>query len=236
MNFDIQTILKQFTGGSTADVLAGFLGENVPSISKALEIAGPSVIAGLISKSNSADVNSLLEGFLGGLPANMHESSAINSLVERGGNIASSIFGADLGNITNKIASLSGISQKSASGVMNAVSGLSVKGISDKAHEMNITPVGFIGICRSHLDSLTALIPAELSRDLKLNALAEGEVSSSRSGVMSWLLPAVVLIGAIALFSKMVSGGLPGCNTPEKASHKTEHHEEHKEGSHPEHH
>ncbi len=211
-------LLETVNGLFTNDVIskaAATLGEGENRIEKAVSAVVPSVLTGILIKAGSGrtEASNLLDlakqasgsGILGNLGnLLMGTGGGISSLM----NMAGSLFGDKLGNITSLISGYSGIKPSSASTLINLATPAALGAIGKHATQNNLDTSGFVAMLMSQKDRILGAIPSGLGlasafglgnlNDIgkKLGNVVTGVTGEARRG-MRWL--PFVLLGVLAV-------------------------------------
>ena len=157
------------------------LGESESGVSKAIGGLLPAVLGGL---ADNADKPGVLDSITGaassGLLGNLLGGSSNNSLITT---LLSSIFGDKIGGLLNLISGYSGISNSSASSLLNLVTGATLGSVGKYAADNNLSSSGITNLLGEQKGLVSSLLPAGLSLgSLGLGSLfggAKEEVSSA---------------------------------------------------------
>lgn len=181
------------------------LGESESGVSKAIGGLLPAVLGGL---ADNADKPAVLDSITGaassGLLGNLLGGSSNNSLITT---LLSSIFGDKIGGLLNLISSYSGISNSSASSLLNLVTGATLGSVGKYAADNNLSSSGITNLLGEQKGLVSSLLPAGLSLgSLGLGSLfgdAKEEVSSAASAATEKVTT------AFSDVKKEVSGAVP---------------------------
>jgi OmpA-OmpF porin, OOP family len=222
-------LLDSLKGLITPDLISkasSALGESESGISKATSAILPTLLSGLVNKSEDSNVmgsvmdlvkqsssnsDSILSN-LGGLLTNNSSTSGISS------SLLSMLFGGKLSSITDLISNVSGVKSSSANSLISMAAPM-LLGYLGKS---NTSLSGLTSILNSQKDSILAAAPAGLSSLMgfanstptstnKTGASYSTETNSSGSGMPKWLLPLLLAVGALALLYFLTKG----CNKTE---------------------
>lgn len=137
------------------------LGESESGISKAIGGLLPAVLGGL---ADNADKPSVLDAITGaassGLLGNLLGGSSNNSIIST---LLSSIFGDKIGGIVNLISNYSGVSNSSASSLLNLVTGATIGSVGKYATDNNLDSSGITNLLGEQKGLVSSLLPAGLS-------------------------------------------------------------------------
>lgn len=137
------------------------LGESESGISKAIGGLLPAVLGGL---ADNADKPGVLDAITGaassGLLGNLLGGSSNNSIIST---LLSSIFGDKIGGIVNLISNYSGVSNSSASSLLNLVTGATIGSVGKYATDNNLDSSGITNLLGEQKGLVSSLLPAGLS-------------------------------------------------------------------------
>ena len=213
-------LLETVNGLFTKDLIskaATTLGEGENRIEKAVSAVVPSVLTGILNKAGSGRTvaGNLLDmakqasgsGVLGNLGNLLTGAGGgISSLM----NMAGTLFGDKLGNITSLISGYAGIKPSSASTLINLATPAALGAIGKHATQNDLDTGGFISMLMNQKDRILGAIPSGLGlasalglgnlNDIgrKLGNVATGVTGEARKG-MRWLPFALLVILAVGL-------------------------------------
>ena len=137
------------------------LGESESGVSKAIGGLLPAVLGGL---ADNADKPGVLDAITGaassGLLGNLLGGSSNNSLITT---LLSSIFGDKIGGLLNLISGYSGVSNSSASSLLNLVTGATLGSVGKYATDNNLSSSGITNLLGGQKGLVSSLLPAGLS-------------------------------------------------------------------------
>lgn len=161
MALNIIELIKGQLGPALVSQAATQLGESESGISKAISGIIPSVIGGM---ANHADDSTVLNSITGasseGLLGNLLGGTTGNSLVS---SVLQKIFGDKVAALINTIAGFAGISNGSASSLLNMVTGASLGTIGKYAADQNLDASGISSLLKDQKGVVSTLLPAGLS-------------------------------------------------------------------------
>jgi outer membrane protein OmpA-like peptidoglycan-associated protein len=137
------------------------LGESESGISKAIGAILPAVVGGLANNSQNPTVLDAISGahssgILGNLLGNTSNNSFISTII-------SAIFGDKINGLINLISEHSGISNSSASSLLNLVTGATLGSVGSYAQNHNLDASGVSNLLGEQKGLLSSLLPAGLS-------------------------------------------------------------------------
>lgn len=137
------------------------LGESESGISKAIGGLLPAVLGGLADNANKPGVLDAITGATSsGLLGNLLGGSSNNSIIST---LLSSIFGDKIGGIVNLISNYSGVSNSSASSLLNLVTGATIGSVGKYATDNNLDASGITNLLGEQKGLVSSLLPAGLS-------------------------------------------------------------------------
>jgi len=212
----MSNIIQDITSLISSDVLskaATDLGENESGISKVISGLAPTILAGMLNKSNDAgafgkifdmakgQANSGVLDNIGGLLGNNNNSSMVEGLV-------SSLFGNKMGGILDIVTSLAGVKKSSSSGLMGMITPLIMSYLGKKIISGGLNAMGLSKLLGGQRSNISAALPAGISDLIGFSAkdpVAHNvkqpniELPSSGGGgnnFFKYLIP-LILLGAI---------------------------------------
>ena len=226
MSFNLlETVNNSFTNDFVSKS-ASALGESENSVQKAISGIVPSVLTGLLNKTNSgaSSANNIFNmaqeasnsGILNN-PGKILSGGSLSSLV----NMAANLFGDKLGNISHLISNFAGIKSSSASSLLNMAVPVTLGAIGKYASENNLSASGIMATLTSQKDKILAAIPSGLglanifnlgslsSIGSRMTSVASNVAVETKKG-MGWVLPlilGIVLIGLLWYFIKGCGSG-----------------------------
>lgn len=173
------------------------LGESESGVSKAIGGLLPAVLGGLANNSNNPTVLEAISGASSsGILGNLLGSSSNNSLIS---SVVSAIFGDKLGGLLNIISGHSGVSNSSASSLLNLVTGAAIGSFGKIASDNNLGASGISSLLSEQKGLISSLLPAGLS----LGSLGLGNLFGDASDT------ATKVSDAFSDVKKEVSGTVP---------------------------
>lgn len=186
-------LIKGQLGQEMVSQAATQLGESESGVSKAIGGLLPAVLGGLADNANKPGVLDAVTGAASsGLLGNLLGGSSNNSLVTT---VLSSIFGDKMGGLLNLISGYSGVSNSSASSLLNMVTGATLGSVGKYAADNNLDASGITNLLGEQKGLVSSLLPAGLSLGtLGLGSLfggAKESVSAAASATTSRVSEAV---------------------------------------------
>jgi outer membrane protein OmpA-like peptidoglycan-associated protein len=189
---------------------AQLLNENESAVAKAAGGLVPTILAGLLNKSQDASSNNSLfssisqfdDGVLGKLGNLLGSGNlAENDPKDFSGRIMSSIFGDKVPAIINAVASFSGVKQSSASSLLGLAGPLVFGVLGKKIKQDGLNLSSFSQLLSSEKSSLMQLLPAGIGSVLGMQGISntgfgsQGTVKESSGSSNNWWLPILLLLG-----------------------------------------
>ncbi len=201
------TLLDSLSGLITPNVLqsaAPSFGESTDGLARGVEAAFPSLLAGLIGKSGNPNAMDQLFGLVtspmndgsaladvGGLLSKV-AGGAATSATDLGNRFVHTLFGGQLGGITDGVARFAGIKPSSASTIL-AFAGPLVLGVLGRTvRSQGLNASGLAAFLSSQRSSVQNAVPAGLRGLFGLGAVPA--IERERRGLPRWVLPAAILL------------------------------------------
>lgn len=161
MSLNIIDFIKGQLGPDLILQASSQLGESEAGVSKAISGLLPVVVGGLANNAeNPAVLDTISNASSSGILERLQDINS-NSAIITG--ILSSIFGDKLNGIINSIATYAGVSNHSASSLLNTVSATTVGAIGKYATEHNLDKAGISSLLNEQKSTVSELLPAGLS-------------------------------------------------------------------------
>ena len=161
MSLNLIDLIKGQLGPALVSQIASQSGESESGIQKAITGLLPAVIGGLANNSNNASILDAISGASSsGLLGNLLGAGSNNSFVTT---IINSIFGDKLDGLLGTVASFAGISNNSASSLLNLVTGATVGSVGKYAADNNLDRLGISNLLGEQKGIVSTLLPAGLS-------------------------------------------------------------------------
>jgi OmpA-OmpF porin, OOP family len=240
VNF-LDLIKTQLTGGSTLDLISGFLGESPAATKSGLGAALPAILGSVIkSGSTTEGAGNLLNlikngghdgsamdniaGLLGG-------GKATDSFLSGGSSLITTLLGNNAGTIANIIGGLSGMKGGSVSSMLSMAAPLIMGMIGKQTNASGMGASALSSLLSSQASTVNAALPAQLSNvlgfanasnDVKKVVNTVQDTTTGGFNFMPWLLG---VAGLLAAFYFWKSCSAPKIETPavvEKAVESTQ--------------
>jgi len=167
--------LKEFITPELISKASSSFGESNSSITKGIDSLIPTVLGGLIKKSNNTnDFSGIFDMIKGGAEKNSGLLDNLGSLVGGGnsakddpkdlsGRMMSSIFGNKVGGILDLVSSVAGLKRSSSSGLMGLVGPLAMSYLGRVVKNKALDAVGLGKFLRNDSSAVTRALPAGMS-------------------------------------------------------------------------
>jgi OmpA-OmpF porin, OOP family len=211
INF-LDLIKSQLTGGSTLDLISGFLGESPTATKSGLGAALPAILGSVVKagsttegagnlmnmiKSGGYDGSAMdnIAGLLGG-------GKATDSFLSGGSSLITSLLGNNAGTIANLIGGASGMKGGSVSSMLSMAAPLIMGMIGKHTTASGLGASGLSSLLASQAPAIQAALPANLSNALGFANMGNTtsrtvetvqEVASGGFNFLPWFLGAVAL-------------------------------------------
>jgi len=241
MAFNLVSFVKGLFDDEMTSKAASMLSENEGNLKNAWTGIVPTVLTGLLLKAGSGDAQGLLNmtkdasqsGFLN------HFSGLLTNtdLLTRGTEIARSLFGDKVGNVTTMITNFAGIKASSATTLMSMAAPGALGVMGQQAADTKMTASGLLSFLNSQKDQILSAVPPglNLAGALGLENLAQvgsrlsnatasftenesdktsniSQSAAPKSAVSRWLVPLLIAILALGLLLYLGKT----CNVPDK--------------------
>lgn len=222
MSTNIFYAVKNFFSNDITGKAAEYLGEDQNTVKKSLDLIIPSILAAIVNKSESGNINSLVtnanDSFESGM---LHKLSDLFSA--NGGGVPaispgliSSIFGDKFGGFANAVSGFTGLKGASSSSLISTVLGIALAVIGKFAKDTNATPGAIQRLLGEQKQTILSAIPAgfDISRFFGSEKLRAASASPPviEKNSNKWLLP--LLLGLVGLL--FLLWWLRGCNKKEE--------------------
>lgn len=164
------SLLGNFVKEETIKSIGNTAGTNVPQTKTAIQNALPELIAGLSKNSKTKEgAESLMEAL------NDHNGSALNNLTRTikssdtqadGAKILGHIFGENQSSVVESVATKSGISTSSASGILQTIAPLFLETLGKTKEEQGLTSNNISGVLSGFLNLLDQDKDGDIKDDL----------------------------------------------------------------------
>jgi OmpA-OmpF porin, OOP family len=224
INF-LDLIKSQLTGGSTLDLISGFLGESPAATKSGLGAALPAILGSVVKagatpegagnllnmiKNGGHDGSALdnIAGLLGG-------GKATDSFLSGGGSLITSLLGNNAGTIASLIGGASGMKGGAVSSMLSMAAPLIMGMIGKHTSASGLGASALSSLLSSQAPAIQAALPANLSNalgfanlggDVKKAAAVVEDVATGSFNFWPWLLGAAGLIAAFYFYKS--------CETP----------------------
>ncbi len=218
------TLLDSLKGLITPDLLskaAGMLGESEGATSKALGAVFPTVLTGLLNKSQDTGAMETIFGLLkdktndGSILKNVGSllgadaKEPINAL---GNKFLSSLFGDKVSSLAGMIGNVAGIKSTSASSILSMAGPLVMGVLGDVIKKDGLNLAGLLKFLGSQKDSIIAAAPQALAGILGLGNLKSlggnllsGAADTAKKGT-GWVWPLIIILAVILLLWYLLRG------------------------------
>lgn len=179
-------LLKDQVTGQLAKQASGMLGESSEGVTKALGGAFPAILGSMISKGSSTEgAGSLLKtlsGFDGGLMDNIgglfggNDTSAVDSLMGKGGGVLDMLLGDKLGGVTDMIAKLGGLKSGSAGSLLKLAAPFLMSMVTKKIAGKGVG--GLMDLLKGQKEHVSAAMPSGMGSMLGLGDMLKGVTSN----------------------------------------------------------
>ncbi|MBV8251717.1 MAG: OmpA family protein [Chitinophaga sp.] len=194
MGFDLLESAKNLFSGNLISQAASKLGESEEGIQKAISAIVPTVLTGLLHKTESSGDAGGLLNMVKGAAAEASPSSigtalqgGAGSLLTKGAGFLKTLFGDKAAGITSMISSYAGIKESSAETLMQSAAPATLGTVGQYAIQNNLNAGGFASFLHSQKDKIVGAIPGGVNLAGLLGLGGLGEIGSKLSGMASSL-------------------------------------------------
>jgi outer membrane protein OmpA-like peptidoglycan-associated protein len=202
----------------TPDLLsqaASALGENQGGVSRGIGAVLPMLLGGVASRANDTNFASSLFklvtnpgndlGAVGDLGKLLSPGAGSSPMMGLGSQLLGSLFGNNLGAVGSALAGYAGIRPQSANSLLNMAAPLvlGVLGKQVKTGGLNVSSLA--SLLSGQKSSIAAAMPSGLNLDRYLAApvaAVQQVVEPAKSSIWRWLLPLLLVLGALLLLSR----------------------------------
>lgn len=212
------SLLDSLSQMVTPDLLsqaASALGENQGGVSRGIGAVLPMLLGGVASRANDTNFASSLfklvtdsrndVGVLGDLGKLLSPGASSSPMMALGSQLLGSLFGNNLGAVGNALAGYAGIRPQSANSLLSMAAPmvLGLLGKQVKSGGLNISSLA--SLLTGQKSSIAAAMPSGLNLDRYLAAPAavmHQAAEPAKSSIWRWLLPLLLVLGALLLLSR----------------------------------
>jgi outer membrane protein OmpA-like peptidoglycan-associated protein len=210
MSFNLFETVKAALSGDMTNKMAGILGESSANVQQAMQVIIPSVLAGILLKADSGDMQEILnlatEAARIDIPSNLNPLAGVNGNA-KGMDFLKNIFGEKTTGLSNSIADYSGVSSQSASSLLNIAAPATFGVLGKHILESNMNASGLRSFLNSQKKKILNATPAGIFLEgvmgfENLSGIAEkfsGNelILTKRKSGTRWVLPVVLCLVAL---------------------------------------
>ncbi len=192
MSFNLIDSVKDFFSDDLVSRAASALGENTGNMQQAITGAVPSVLAGILNRAGSGDVNGVLnmakDASGSGIIANLGGVFSGGAVLSKGADMLRGIFGERTSNVTSLISGFSGIKESSASSLLSIAAPAALGLLGEHVAENDMNAGDLLSFLNAEKDSILNSLPSglNLAGALGLGSLNSigTKLSNTLAGVM----------------------------------------------------
>lgn len=221
------SILSSLTDLITPRLLnqaASVFGESPDAVGKGLSAAMPMLLGGIAEKASTPSFASTLFGLLQdpkidtGLLNNAGSLLAGNALTSGpsaslGGSLLAALFGSNQNLVADMLAKFAGVSPATASSLMKFGAPLALSVLNNKVRSGQLDLASLVGMLTNQKSEIKAALPAGLGnisnmldRGTAAAAATATAAKDTGSSIWRWLLPLLLLLGALWLLMQFMGG------------------------------
>ncbi len=218
----MSNIIKELTGLISSDVLskaAGQFGESESGITKAIGGLAPTILAGILGKSNdssafgkifdtiSSQANPGVLDNIGGL---LGGGAANSGLQKASGGLLDGLFGSKMGGVIDIVSSLAGVNKKSSSGLMGFVGPLIMSYLGKKIMSGGLNALGLSKLLGGQKNNIMSALPSGMDDLMGFSANAGSSKKAAPAvniptpstggggnNLFKYLLPVLLVLGGL---------------------------------------
>ncbi len=194
MSFDLLESVRNLFSGNVISQAASKLGESEEGIQKAISAVVPTVLTGLLHKTESSGDAGGLLNMVKGAASDASPSSigaalqgGAGGLLTKGAGFLKTLFGDKAAGITSMISSYAGIKESSADTLLQASAPATLGTVGQYAMQNNLNAGGFASFLNSQKDKIVSAIPGGLNLAGLLGLGGLGELGSKLGSMASGL-------------------------------------------------
>ena len=223
----IDLVKDQMTDALVGKV-SSLIGENKTSTNSALTSFIPALLGGIVNKgSDMQGASSLLslinDNNLGGntlsnLSSLLGGGKQSDGFLEMGGKLIASILGSSQSSVLNNLINLTGLNRNSSSSLMSLLAPIAMGAIGKLVKSDNLDAGGLMRLLMGQKSNVANALPAGMGSVLGFtdNNTPTAQ-SSSGGGIWKWLIPLLLLLGAVWYFTKDGCSSTPNVATNNKS-------------------
>lgn len=189
MSFNLIDSVKGLFGNDLIGRAASLFGENESNVQKAVGGIVPSVLAGVLNKAGSGDVQGILnmarDAAGSGILGNLGGLLGGGSLLGKGADFLKGLFGDKTGNVAGAISNFAGIKESSASSLLSLAAPAALGVLGKHAADSNLSAGGLLSFLNSQKDSILNALPSGLNLAGALGLGSLSSIGSKLSGALS---------------------------------------------------
>jgi OOP family OmpA-OmpF porin len=212
------SLLDGLTGLITPGVVskaASMLGEPETAVGKGLGATLPALLGGVASRADDAGFASSLfdlvrspsnDGSVLDNVSSLFGANGSSPMKRLGGQLLGLLFGGNTSSFTNALTRYAGVKSSTALTLLNVGAPLVLAFLGKRARSDGLNASSLASLLSRQKDSIAAAVPgplANIGRDPETPAIERhayaAPIPERRSSISRWLLPALVVLGAIAL-------------------------------------
>jgi hypothetical protein len=207
--------LSQLVTPDLLGMAASALGENQGGVSRGIGAVLPMLLSGVSSRASDTNFASSLfklvtdsrndVGVLGDLGKLLSPAASNSPSMALGSQLLGSLFGNNLGAVGNALAGYAGIRPQSANSLLSMAAPMVLAFLGKQVKSGGLNLSSLASLLTGQKSSIAAALPSGLNLDRYLAAPAavmHQAVEPAKSSIWRWLLPLLLVLGALFLLSR----------------------------------
>jgi hypothetical protein len=225
------SLLDSLSKMVTPDLLsqaASALGENEGGLTRGIGAALPMLLGGVTTRASDPGFASTLFklvsdsgndlGAIGNIASLVSPGAANSPLMALGGKLLSSLFGNNLSAVGSSVASYAGVRPQSASSLLSMAAPMVLSVLGKQVKDGGLNASSLASLLAGQKGSIAAALPSGMHLDRYLAAPAMAAAPEpAKASIWRWLLPVLLVLGALLLLSRCMKKEEPVQATPEVA-------------------
>jgi len=220
-------LLASLTELLTPDLIgqaSSALGEPAPSVSKGLGVAFPLILGSLASRAGEPGFAPKLfelvddpandRGLLDDVGRLLGAGAAALPVMALGGRLLESLFGNNLGRLSDSLGSVAGVKPSSASSMLGFAAPLVLSLLGRRARSGNLNAGALASLLAGQIDAYKAAVPGPLTQleryfatpEAPRHVVAPAPPPERKSSIWRWLLPLLIVLAVLWLLSRCMGG------------------------------
>jgi hypothetical protein len=225
------SLLDSLSKMVTPDLLsqaASALGENEGGLTRGIGAALPMLLGGVTTRASDPGFASTLFklvsdsgndlGAIGNIASLLSPGAANSPMMALGSKLLSSLFGNNLNAVGSSVASYAGVRPQSASSLLSMAAPMVLSVLGKQVKDGGLNASSLASLLAGQKGSIAAALPSGMHLDRYLAApVMAAAPEPAKASIWRWLLPVLLVLGALLLLSRCMKKEEPVQATPEVA-------------------